>query len=67
MINDELALTAKANIRFTRSVKESERVVAKAKVLNIDEETGRTLVEVTSYVNSEIVFKGDFEMYRSHA
>lgn len=65
VINDELALTAKANIRFTRSVKESERVVAKAKVLNIDEEKGRTLVEVTSFVGNEIVFKGDFEMYRS--
>lgn len=65
VINDELALTAKANIRFTRSVKEDERVVAKAKVLNIDEEKGRTLVEVTSFVGNEIVFKGDFEMYRS--
>lgn len=65
VINDELALTAKANIRFTRSVKESERVIAKAKVLNIDEEKGRTLVEVTSFVGNEIVFKGDFEMYRS--
>lgn len=65
VINDELALTAKANIRFTRSVKENERVVAKAKVLNIDEEKGRTLVEVTSFVGNEIVFKGDFEMYRS--
>lgn len=65
VINDELALTAKANIRFTRSVKEKERVVAKAKVLSIDEGNGRTIVEVTSYVNSEIVFKGDFEMYRS--
>lgn len=65
VINDELALTAKANIRFTRSVKESERVVAKAKVENIDETTGRTVVEVNSYVNSELVFTGDFVMYRS--
>ena len=32
VINDELALTAKANILFTRPVKENERVVAKAKV-----------------------------------
>lgn len=67
VINDELALTAKANIRFTRSVKENERVVAKAKVITIDEEKGRTLVEVTSTVNNEIVFKGDFEMYRSNS
>ncbi len=65
VINDELALTAKAQIRFTRSVKENERVVAKAKVLKIDEKHGRTLVEVNSYVNNELVFTGEFEMYRS--
>ncbi|WP_077211487.1 transcription factor FapR [Bacillus dakarensis] len=66
VINDELALTAKANIRFTRAVKEDERVVAKAKVIRIDRASGRTLVEVNSFVNSELVFKGDFEMYRSN-
>lgn len=65
VINDELALTAKANIQFTRSVKEKERVIAKAKVTKIDQINGRTFVEVNSYVNSELVFKGEFEMYRS--
>lgn len=65
VINDELALTAKANIQFTRSVKEKERVIAKAKVIKIDQINGRTFVEVNSYVNSELVFKGEFEMYRS--
>jgi acyl-coenzyme A thioesterase PaaI-like protein len=64
VINDELALTAKANIQFTRSVMENERVIAKAKVLRIDEEKGRTLVEVNSFVNNELVFTGEFEMYR---
>ncbi len=65
VINDELALTAKANIQFTRSVKEGERVIAKARVMKIDAENDRTYVEVMSYVNSELVFKGEFEMYRS--
>jgi acyl-coenzyme A thioesterase PaaI-like protein len=65
VINDELALTAKANIQFKRSVKEGERVIAKARVLKIDDGIGRTIVEVTSFVNNELVFKGDFEMYRS--
>ncbi|CAM3699604.1 transcription factor FapR [Mesobacillus zeae] len=65
VINDELALTAKASIQFTRSVMEDERVVAKAKVTKIDTETGRTFVEVNSFVNKELVFKGSFEMYRS--
>ncbi|MBV7503771.1 transcription factor FapR [Bacillus sp. sid0103] len=65
VINDELALTAKANIQFKHSVKLNERVIAKARVLKIDGNIGRTIVEVTSFVNNEIVFTGEFEMYRS--
>ncbi len=65
VINDELALTAKANLQFKRSVKLHERVIAKAKVTKIDEKTGRTFVEVSSFVNNELVFVGKFEMYRS--
>ncbi|MGM9927478.1 MAG: transcription factor FapR [Bacillus sp. (in: firmicutes)] len=62
--NDELALTAKATIHFTRPVKEGERVVAKAVVENI--ENGRSIVSVNSFVDNEIVFKGTFDMYRSN-
>lgn len=65
VIDDELALTAKANIQFKRSVNQDERVIAKAKVAKIDLESGRTFVEVNSYVNNELVFVGEFEMYRS--
>lgn len=65
VINDELALTAKANIRFTRSVKAGERVIAKARVLSDSGSPDRTIVEVNSFVNNELVFKGEFEMYRS--
>jgi acyl-coenzyme A thioesterase PaaI-like protein len=65
VINDELALTAKANIRFTRQVKLGERVVAKAKVKG-SEEKGRTIVDVNSYVGNELVFSGEFTMYRSN-
>lgn len=64
VIDDELALTAKASILFTRSVRENERVVAKARVLDIAS-SDRSNVEVNSYVGSELVFKGEFEMYRS--
>lgn len=66
VINDELALTAKANIRFTRTVYEGERVVAKAKVTNVNTEKERTTVEVNSYVGQELVFQGEFTMYRSN-
>ncbi|MCL6572015.1 MAG: transcription factor FapR [Bacillus sp. (in: Bacteria)] len=65
VINDELALTAKAKIQFIRLVKLNERVIAKAKVTKIDENVDRTFVEVASFVNNELVFTGEFEMYRS--
>lgn len=64
VINDELALTSKANIHFTHSVKEGERVIAKAKVR--EPKVGdRTIVDVNSYVGNRLVFTGDFEMYRN--
>lgn len=64
VINDELALTSKANIHFTHSVKEGERVIAKAKVREV-KGNDRTVVEVNSFVGNKIVFTGDFEMYRN--
>ncbi|KKB39305.1 transcription factor FapR [Bacillus thermotolerans] len=66
VINDELALTERATIRFTRPVREGERVVAKAKVTEVNAKKERTKVEVKSYVEKELVFRGDFIMYRSN-
>lgn len=63
VIDEELALTAKANIKFIRQVKEKEQVVAKATVEGKDEQ-GYTIVKVNSYVNQKIVFSGTFYMYR---
>lgn len=65
LINDELALTADASIHFHRQVRVGERVVAKAKVKGTEEENGRTVVEVNSFVGQELVFSGRFKMYRS--
>ncbi|MFX3624620.1 MAG: transcription factor FapR [Ectobacillus sp.] len=65
VIDEDLALTAKANIQYVRPVKLHERVVAKAKVIDIGNDKGRTVVEVTSFVGNEAVFTGSFEMYRS--
>ncbi len=64
IINDELALTAKATIRFTRQVQAGERVVAKAQVF--DNNADFTTVDVKSYVEQELVFSGDFIMYRTN-
>ncbi|WP_046175090.1 transcription factor FapR [Domibacillus indicus] len=63
VINDEMALTGKAEIRFTQPVKEGSRVVAKAKVTS--SEKGRTIVEVSSFVGSDLVFRGEFSMFRA--
>src|SRR5690606_13524560 len=65
VINDDLALIVKVNIHYTRPVKLAERVVAKAKVRKRTPNSDRTVVEVLSYVGKELVFKGEFEMYRS--
>lgn len=64
VINDELALTAKSELKFTRQVKQEERVIAKATVKGKDEKD-LTIVEVNSFVNHEIVCTGLFHMYHS--
>lgn len=64
VINDELALTAKSELKFTRQVKQGERVVAKAKVKGKTKKN-LTIVEVNSFVNQEIVCTGTFYMYHS--
>lgn len=64
LINDELALTSKSEVAFTRQVKLGEQVVAKAEVLQVHL-NGKTTVEVKSYVKNEVVFTGVFHMYRS--
>lgn len=64
VINDELALTAKSEVRFKRQVKEGERVVAKAIVEG--RKKGITIVNVNSFVDQEEVFTGKFYMYQSN-
>lgn len=64
VIDDELALTANASIKFLRAVKMGERVVAKAQVL--DTKDSRTHVKVESFIGDELVFIGTFIIYRSN-
>jgi len=66
VIDDELALTVKSNLSFVKPVKLGERVIAKAIVTQKDSEKNRTFVEVTSTVENDIVFEGQFEMYRTN-
>jgi acyl-coenzyme A thioesterase PaaI-like protein len=65
VIDDDLALTVKSNISFVKPVRAGDRVVTKAIVKGKQPEKNRTFVEVTSTVDNELVFKGEFEMYRT--
>lgn len=65
VINDELALTANTELKFTRQVKEGERVIAKATVEGKDNK-GLTMVHVNSFVDNEKVFAGQFHMFQSN-
>jgi acyl-coenzyme A thioesterase PaaI-like protein len=65
VINDEVALTATADIRFIRSVRLNEKCVAKAYVRSASGEKSKAKVEVFTYVGDELVFQGNFSIYRS--
>ncbi len=64
VINDELALTRKSTITFVKPVKAGDRVIAKAVVVSSDMEKNSTIIEVTSKVENDTVFVGQFNMYR---
>ena len=65
VIDDDLALTVRSTITFIKPVHAGDRVVTKAVVTNRDEEKNRTYIKVTSTVDNELVFVGEFEMYRT--
>jgi acyl-coenzyme A thioesterase PaaI-like protein len=67
VINDEIALTASADIRFIRPVRLHEKCVAKAYVRSISGPSGKARVEVFTYVGDEIVFQGNFHIFRTTA
>ncbi|MFD2116868.1 transcription factor FapR [Paenibacillus yanchengensis] len=65
VINDAIALTAAADIRFIRPVNLGEKCIAKAYVKSISGEKRKAKVEVFTYVGDEMVFQGNFVIYRS--
>ncbi|MCM3315779.1 transcription factor FapR [Rummeliibacillus sp. G93] len=65
VIDDDLALTAHSDIYFLKPVKAGQRVISKAVVTSNDKERKRTFVTVTSTVDGNTVFTGEFEMYRT--
>jgi acyl-coenzyme A thioesterase PaaI-like protein len=65
VINDEVALTASADIRFIRPARLGEKCIAKAYVRSSGSQKGKAKVEVFTYVGDEMVFQGNFVIYRS--
>lgn len=65
VINDEIALTASADIRFIRMVRLGEKCIAKAQVRSLAGRGGKAEVDVFTYVGEELVFQGHFKVYRS--
>lgn len=64
VINDDLALTAKSNVTFVKPVKAGDRVITKAIVRGQKDDKNRTYIDVQSTVDNEVVFKGEFVMFR---
>lgn len=64
VINDEVALTASAEIKFLRPVRLHEKCIAKAYVRSLSK--GKAKVEVFTYVADELVFQGQFLIYHSY-
>lgn len=65
LINDEVALTASADIRYLRPVRIGERCIAKGYVRSAPGDKGKAKVEVFTYVGDDLVFQGHFVIYRS--
>ncbi|GGA97081.1 transcription factor FapR [Macrococcus hajekii] len=61
LLDDELALTASSEVKFIKPVRLGDRVVTKA--LLKEKRNKRALIEVTSMVQQQLVFKGKFVMY----
>ncbi len=65
LINEEMALTASAEIRYLRPVRLGEKCVAKGLVTQGGTGIkGMVKVQVNSYVGDELVFEGKFMIYR---
>jgi acyl-coenzyme A thioesterase PaaI-like protein len=64
VINDPIALTASADIRFIRPVKLGEKCIAKAYVRSISK--GKAKVEAVTYIGEEEVFRGNFVIFHSN-
>jgi len=66
IVNNELALTTKADIRFLKQVREGDRIIAKATVCDDQAKSDRIMIHVESFVDQTCIFTGDFELFHSN-
>lgn len=65
VLDDDLALTVRSSLHFSKPVRAGDRVVARATVRKETLTNKSTVVDVISTVESEPVFSGEFQMYRT--
>ncbi len=65
VIDEEVALTLTADIKFVHTVKLHEKCVAKAYVRTLSHKGAKAHVEVFTYVGENLVFEGNFTVFRS--
>ncbi|WP_338043943.1 transcription factor FapR [Paenibacillus lutrae] len=63
VIDDPIALTASADIRFIRSAMLGEKCIAKAYVRSLSK--GKAKVDVQTFIGDEVVFEGSFVIFHS--
>ena len=63
VIDAEVVLTGTADVRFTRQVKLGERLISKAVV--VDNREDRACVDVATKVGDDIVFEGQFVVFKN--
>ena len=64
VIDAPIVVTRKANVQYLQPVILGQRVVAKANVQQLDNEKGRSIILVESFVGNDLVFSGEFEMVK---
>lgn len=65
VLDDDLALTVRSSLHFQKPVRAGDRVVSRATVRKETLKNKSTVVDVLSTVESEPVFSGEFQMYRT--
>ncbi|WP_153731249.1 transcription factor FapR [Sporosarcina obsidiansis] len=65
VLDDDLALTVRTSLHFSKPVKAGDRVIARAIVRQETLKNKSTVVDVISTVENEPVFSGEFLMYRT--